>query len=292
MKKFNPDIIIAELVNNQQKIKSYDEIYYNKELDIVWKEFYYRDISTDISDPHRLFQEFHRLVTTTHRHQLPYFISKDQYLYTWVDLQPNGKLKCIYSGKQKDPYKLIKEDFKIIEKRFLLYQNLIKMHKISNKHMDEKVQNIARQHRFNTEHVVPQSWYQAEEPMKGDLHHLFVCEPKCNNMRSNYPYYEYEDERPSVNKSMCGINRNERFEPNFGKGVVARATLYFLLRYPNKITKKFKKTLDIPLLLRWHKQYKVTDYEKHRNKAIYEIQGNRNPFIDFPELMSHLAFPH
>lgn len=68
--------------------------------------------------------------------------------------------------------------------------------------------------------------------------------------------------------------------------------LYFLLRYPNAIKPKYEKALDIPLLLRWHEKYKVTEYEKHRNKAIFEIQGNRNPFIDFPELMSNIAFPH
>jgi endonuclease I len=37
-------------------------------------------------------------------------------------------------------------------------------------------------------------------------------------------------------------------------------------------------------LLKWNRDFPVTVYEKHRNLAIYEIQGNRNPFIDFPEL--------
>jgi endonuclease I len=40
-----------------------------------------------------------------------------------------------------------------------------------------------------------------------------------------------------------------------GKGPVARATLYFLARYP----------------------------EKHRNWAVNERRGNRNPFIDHPD---------
>lgn len=291
MKRFNPDIIIAELVNNQQKIKSNDEIYYNEELDKVWKKLYYRDISTNMKDPHQIFEVFHELVSSTHRHLLPYYVSKDQYLYTWVDLQPNGQLKCIYSGLQRDPQQLIHEDFEVIERRFLLYRELIRLHKFSTEQMVKEVKNIGRQHRFNTEHVVPQSWFRAEEPMKGDLHHLFVCEPRCNNMRSNYPYFEYDDD-PYINKNMCGINGFERFEPSYGKGIVARAMLYFLLRYPNAIKPKYEKTLDIPLLLRWHEKYKVTEYEKHRNKAIFEIQGNRNPFIDFPELMSNIAFPH
>lgn len=213
MKRFNPDIIIAELVNNQQKIKSNDEIYYNEELDKVWKKLYYHDISTNMKDPHQIFEVFHELVSSTHRHLLPYYVSKDQYLYTWVDLQPNGQLKCIYSGLQRDPQQLIHEDFEVIERRFLLYRELIRLHKFSTEQMVKEVKNIGRQHRFNTEHVVPQSWFRAEEPMKGDLHHLFVCEPRCNNMRSNYPYFEYDDD-PYINKNMCGINGFERFEPS------------------------------------------------------------------------------
>jgi endonuclease G, mitochondrial len=34
----------------------------------------------------------------------------------------------------------------------------------------------------------------------------------------------------------------------------------------------------------------VSDYERHRNAAIFERQGNRNPLIDHPEWAQHLAF--
>jgi endonuclease I len=47
--------------------------------------------------------------------------------------------------------------------------------------------------RFNCEHVVPQSWYAKAEPMRGDLHHLFACEPRCNSFRSNIPYFDFAD---------------------------------------------------------------------------------------------------
>ena len=213
-------------------------------------------------------------------------------LYIWVDLQPNGQLKSIYSGKQKDPQQLIEEDFKTIENRFARYRKLIKIQRFSDEQIESQVHRISNQHKFNTEHVVPQSWFRAREPMKGDLHHLFSCEPECNSLRSNYPYYEYElKQLPVKSRNNCGKHEMNRFEPAYGKGVVARATLYFLLRYPNKITRKFKKNIDIPLLFRWHEQFKVSDYEKHRNKAIFEIQGNRNPFIDFPGLMTKISFP-
>lgn len=36
----------------------------------------------------------------------------------------------------------------------------------------------------------------------------------------------------------CGKEDENLFEPEYAKGIVARATLYFLLRYPQKIEKK------------------------------------------------------
>jgi endonuclease I len=38
------------------------------------------------------------------------------------------------------------------------------------------------------------------------------------------------------------------------------------------------------MLLAWHEDDPVTDWERHRNAAICERQGNRNPFIDRPDL--------
>ncbi|MNC25049.1 Extracellular ribonuclease precursor [compost metagenome] len=78
----------------------------------------------------------------------------------------------------------------------------------------------------------------------------------------------------------CGKQEADRFEPEYGKGIAARATLYFLLRYPGMIDSS---RVDELLLLQWHHTFPVTLYEKHRNLAIFELQGNRNPFIDFPE---------
>ena len=41
-------------------------------------------------------------------------------------------------------------------------------------------------------------------------------------------------------------------------------------------------------LLVWHNQDPVDDFERNRNNVIYDYQGNRNPFIDHPELVNHL----
>ena len=44
---------------------------------------------------------------------------------------------------------------------------------------------------YNCEHVVPQSWFSKKEPMRGDLHHLFACESRCNSFRGNHAYFDF-----------------------------------------------------------------------------------------------------
>jgi endonuclease I len=69
-----------------------------------------------------------------------------------------------------------------------------------------------------------------------------------------------------------------------GKGKVARATFYFLVRYAGQFENMYDDVEDaMETLLDWHERSEVTKHELHRNQAIFEIQGNRNPFIDHPE---------
>jgi endonuclease I len=127
--------------------------------------------------------------------------------------------------------------------------------------------------------------------MKGDLHHLFTCEPKCNSYRGNFPYFDFpENEKPVL--ADCGRLAQDRFEPNAGKGPVARATLYFLLRYPEVINNRTDRYTaeSLVTLQNWHDQHPVTIYERHRNAAIFELQGNRNPLIDLPQLSQSIEF--
>lgn len=292
MDECDRDALITELKDNQHNIKSNNELYYNEHQDKSWIAHYYCNIGFESPTPIQLFHDLRKLVIKTHKYKHPYYVSKDQYLYTWVDLQPNGQLKNIYSGIEKNPQIVINEDLDVIQRRYERYRKLILNQRVSSKEIKRQVRDISKQHKFNAEHVVPQSWFNAKEPMKGDLHHLFACEPDCNVVRSNFAYYEFRKAEYLKNvRNQCGIFEMGRFEPEYGKGTVARATFYFLLRYPKKIKRQYRKKINIALLRRWHVQFPVNEYEKHRNKAIFEIQGNRNPFIDFPELINRLKFP-
>ena len=74
---------------------------------------------------------------------------------------------------------------------------------------------------LNCEHVVSQSWFGKQEPMRGDLHHLFACEPSCNSRRGNSSYIDFPDYTPEVKQSDvkegCGKAEKGKFEPEYGK---------------------------------------------------------------------------
>jgi endonuclease I len=234
--------------------------YYDENKDKEIQDSYYRNVTFD-------HDSLQALLEKTHQKQLDY--APHRYVYPWVDLQENGKLKSLYSGKGMDPLEVIEEDIQLLEKGMT---------------------GTLSEPTLNCEHVVPQSWFDRKNPMRGDLHHLFACEPTCNSSRGNSPYYDFQDYTPETGpqgiREGCGKSEDEKFEPEYGKGIVARATLYFLLRYPEEINRS---KVDQKLLLEWHEQFPVSIYEKHRNLAIYELQGNRNPYIDFPERVEELS---
>jgi endonuclease I len=123
--------------------------------------------------------------------------------------------------------------------------------------------------------------------MRGDLHHLFACERKCNSFRGNTPYTDFPDYLEVV-REACGKSESRGFEPWRGKGPAARGTLYFTLRYP-KLGIYSDEAVDT--ILGWHEAEPVSEYELHRNAAVFERQGNRNPLIDHPEWASEIDFP-
>ena len=133
---------------------------------------------------------------------------------------------------------------------------------------------------YNCEHSVPQSWFGKKEPMRGDLHHLFACESRCNGFRANTPFMEFadyapataEDPRPARRAAdQCGKSEGNGFEPAHGKGAVARAVLYFAARYPGLMDEM--PAAHYPMLLTWHQQDPVTRWERHRNAAIQHAKA-------------------
>lgn len=252
------EMLAKELATAKEVYLEYSKnrIYYEEERDEEIKQTYYKNTSLDRKSMHDLLEK-------THQNKLSY--APHRYVYPWVDLNENGKLKSIYSGEEMDPIAVIEEDIRLLK--------------------DRSMNTLTDKVTLNCEHVVPQSWFERHQPMRGDLHHLFACHPGCNSRRGNFPYHDFDDYVPEPRilgiVEGCGKAEEGKFEPEYGKGIVARATFYFMARYPGVIDNHL---VNQELLLEWHQKFPVSLYEKHRNLAIYDLQGNRNPFIDDPEL--------
>jgi endonuclease I len=259
--------------------------YYDARADKTARTNYYRGLSRRRSG-RAFFTALSDLVTRTHEHVLPY--EPAQHVYPWIDLRPNSMLRSIYTGDEYEPEELIRAD---IEVRESLTARLRERFGAESAIPRETLALLEAELPYNCEHVVPQSWFAERQPMRGDLHHLFACESTCNSFRGRKSYFEFADFEEVI-RDGCGKRVENQFEPNHGKGEAARATLYFLLRYPGQINRRSDEYEEdrLAMLLEWHRQEPVSDYERHRNAAIFAKQGNRNPLIDFPAWADRIDF--
>lgn len=144
----------------------------------------------------------------------------------------------------------------------------------------------------NCEHTWPQSKFTSKfnsEMQKSDLNHLFTTNSKANSTRGNNPFGEVNGKNPSPDctESSYGYvtdkNTNSQvmvFEPpTEHKGNAARAIFYFSVRYKLPIDPTQEE-----ILKNWNKDDPVDAEEMERNDMVEKAQGNRNPFIDFPEM--------
>ena len=160
---------------------------------------------------------------------------------------------------------------------------------------------------YNREHSFPKSWFNDASPMYTDLFHLVPTDGYVNGRRSNYPYGETKN--PTWTSSgdfsklgPCSLSgySGTVFEPNDEyKGDFARNYFYMATAYEDKIANWSSDMLSgdsypaysawaLEMLLRWAKNDPVSEKEIARNNAVYGIQHNRNPFIDFPGLEQYV----
>lgn len=169
---------------------------------------------------------------------------------------------------------------------------------------------------YNREHTVPQSWFNENSPMKSDIVHVVPTDGYINNMRSDWPFGEVNPNASNYKQSANGYSkygsaRSELgfsgtvFEPNDEiKGDIARIYFYMATCYENVILnwKGGKNSSDVisgttyqpfrqwvmDMMLRWSKQDPVDEVETARNNAVYTVQKNRNPFVDYPGLEDYV----
>ena len=159
---------------------------------------------------------------------------------------------------------------------------------------------------YNREHIIPQSVFDSNDPMKNDAHFVVPSDKYVNAQRGNLPFGKVQTANyTSSNGSKRGNNlnsgysagySNDVFEPiNEFKGDIARMYYYFVTRYEDGLTgfntydmfngstnQAFDLTF-LNILYTWHIQDPVSQREMDRNDAIFNAQNNRNPFIDYPD---------
>ncbi|MCQ2285801.1 MAG: endonuclease [Bacteroidales bacterium] len=164
---------------------------------------------------------------------------------------------------------------------------------------------------YNREHSVPNSWFGGdktkEQPIYTDLFHLYPTDGYVNNKRNNMPYGEVTNPTwTSQNGSKIGPNTyssdytKDVFEPiDAYKGDLARTYFYMSLRYKDYnfaqdpvssyvFNYSTLKPWALEMFKKWSSQDTVSQKERDRNDAVQGIQNNRNPFIDFPQLVEYL----
>lgn len=160
---------------------------------------------------------------------------------------------------------------------------------------------------LNIEHCLPKSWWggTVNEAYK-DMYNLNPSDQRANSQKSNYApgHVTKGDKFDNGSFRMAKANTSgygyicwepaEEYRGDFARAYFYMATAYEYLEwtaYPDYISNASYLMFSEPIqqvLLDWHRADPVSDKECCRMDYISDIQGNRNPFIDYPELVEYI----
>ncbi|GEM_PF-3044193 len=166
----------------------------------------------------------------------------------------------------------------------------------------------------NREHSLPKSWWGHKNDSCvsafSDIVHVIPTNGYVNSVRNAYPYGIVTNTTQTLgNGSLKGYGEIEGysglvFEPiDEYKGDIARIYFYMLVAYNHlnlgqtvfgSVTFSYEGSRSQftdygkELLLSWTRADEVSQKERTRNDGVQSIQGNRNPFVDRPELAEYL----
>jgi len=155
---------------------------------------------------------------------------------------------------------------------------------------------------YSREHTLPHTWMHTfpadnpEKPEYTDQHNLYPTNlAEANQPRSNHPLGVVTGAiSQSYLEGKLGLDANGMtvYEPRDAqKGNAARAIMYMVVTYGFNLNGDPAATnQDQELLKTWHYADLPDDYEIARHEYIYNLQGNRNPFIDSVEFACHIDF--
>lgn len=162
---------------------------------------------------------------------------------------------------------------------------------------------------FDIEHMLPKSWWGGTvNRAYCDLYHLVPGDYSANRSKSNHAPGFVSDTTFFNGSFVTGGNTaypvSKVFCPDDEyKGDFARAYFYIATAYGDSLTwvksgepglcmtnasyLEFQPWL-IEVLLAWHRADPVSVKEIERARQVQAIQGNRNPYIDYPDLVEYI----
>ena len=163
---------------------------------------------------------------------------------------------------------------------------------------------------LNIEHCLPKSWWGTgaqTDTIYRDLFNLNPSDAQANSNKNNYaPGHVVKGDKfdnssfrmDSKKQSQYGYicwEPAEEYRGDFARTYFYMATAYEAQNWDptysayinNDSYLRFTPTI-VQVLLDWHRADPVSDKEICRADQISTIQGNRNPFIDYPELIEYI----
>jgi len=160
---------------------------------------------------------------------------------------------------------------------------------------------------LNIEHCLPKSWWGGtDNEAYKDLYNLNPSDQRANGQKSNYApghvkkgdkfdngSFRMDNAKSSGYGYICWEPAPE-YRGDFARTYFYMATAYEYLewtaykQYISKDSYLMFSDAIISVLLDWHRADPVSDKERCRMDVISNIQGNRNPFIDYPELVEYI----
>lgn len=165
--------------------------------------------------------------------------------------------------------------------------------------------------KMQREHSIPKSWWKKNNdveytPAYTDMWNLYPSDGPANQAKLNYAFgicasttFDNGVSKVGPARTGYGGGSGKVFEPGDEyKGDFARSIFYMATVYddlPWVYTYMFQtqtyptlRPWAVDMLLQWSRQDPVDQKEINRNNAVENAQGNRNPFIDFPELAEYI----
>ena len=161
---------------------------------------------------------------------------------------------------------------------------------------------------IHIEQSLPNSWWGGiKNNAYKDLYHLYPADATMNMSKSNNPLGEVSG-TPIRDNGLSKMGKNgfgntytgNCFEPaDIYKGDFARSYFYIATAYEDYAslwnspmmqnnTWPVWQSWALQLLMEWNKNDLKSTREEERAEAVYKIQGNRNPFIDYPDLVDYI----